>query len=65
MFDHPVAKIAAFAAGLPILVCVCLFAVFVVVDTSRRRLGESGVSYRPIRARIADWLLIVKFWWKK
>lgn len=65
MLDSPVTKAAAAIIALPVLVSLCLLVVFLVLDTSRRKLGESGVSYRPIRTRLADWLLILKLWWRK
>ena len=65
MLDSPVTKAAAAIIALPVLVTLCLLVVFLVLDTSRRKLGESGVSYRPFRHRIADFLLILKLWWRK
>ena len=65
MPDHPLARILIVIVGLPLLVIVCLFFVIVVVDASRRRLGDTNVNYRPLRNRITDWILIIRFWWKK
>ena len=54
MPDHPLARILIVIVGLPLLVIVCLFFVIVVVDASRRRLGDTNVNYRPLRNRITD-----------
>lgn len=65
MPDHPLARILIAIVGLPLLVIICLLFVMIVVDASRRRLGHSNVNYRPIRNRIADWILIIRLWRKK
>lgn len=65
MLDHPVSKFLLVVAGLAALVGLCLFLIFLVVDMSRRRIGNTAVSYRPIRARFLDWLLIFRLWRKK
>lgn len=65
MLDHPITKFVIAIAGLVALVFVCLFSIFLVVDFSRRRIGNSDVSFRPIRIRFAEWTLIFRLWRKK
>ena len=65
MPDNPLARIFIAIVAIPLLVTFCLFLVMFVVDASRRRLGDTNVTYRPLRNRIADWKLIIRLWWKK
>ena len=65
MPDHPLARLLIAIVGPPLLVIVCLFFVIVVVDASRRSLGDTKVNYRPLRNRIADWVLISRLWRNK
>lgn len=65
MLDHPISKFLIVIVGLMALVFLCLFCIFLVVDFSRRRIGNTDVSFRPIRSRFSEWMLIFRLWRKK
>ena len=46
--------------SFPVLCTLLMMYVHGTVELSPRTIGEHRVSYRPIRTRLTDWVLIVR-----